>query len=45
MDWEKESSQHALFLKIDFDKSYDHIDWNLISNMLTFLALEKDVLV
>ena len=23
MDWTKESGQHAIFLKIDFDKSYD----------------------
>ena len=41
MDWEKESSQHALFLKIDLDKAYGHIDWNFILNMLIYLGFGK----
>jgi len=38
MEWAKEFGQWALFLKIDFDKAYDHIDWTFITNMLTFLG-------
>ena len=25
-------------LKIDFDKSYDHVDWSFISEMLTLMG-------
>lgn len=38
MDWEKESYQRSLFLKIEFDKSYDHIDRNFIPCMLKCLG-------
>jgi hypothetical protein len=38
MEWAKETSQQALFLKIDFDKAYDWIDWTFITDMLTCLG-------
>jgi hypothetical protein len=38
MEWARESGQQALFLKIDFDKAYDHIDWTFITDMLTCLG-------
>ena len=41
--WENELGQRKHFLKIDFDKAYDCIDWNFISNMLTFLFFWKEM--
>jgi hypothetical protein len=42
MAWVRESSQHALFLKIDFDKEYDHIYWKFITDMLSFLRFGQN---
>ena len=41
MEWENELGQRKLFLKIDFDKAYHCIDWNLITSMLTYLGFGK----
>lgn len=38
MDWATKTSQQAIFLKIDFDKAYDQIDWSFIIDMLTYLG-------
>jgi hypothetical protein len=38
MEWAREFRQHPLFLKIDFDKTSDHIDWKFIIDMFTFIG-------
>ena len=34
MEWARHSKQHAIFLKIDFEKAYDWIEWPFILTML-----------
>ena len=34
MEWAQVSNQEALFIKIDFEKAYDRIEWNFILSML-----------
>ena len=34
MEWARKSKQKAIFLKIDFSKAYDHIEWPFILAML-----------
>ena len=36
MEWDREWLQQILFLKIDFDKSYERVDWTFIIDMLSF---------
>ena len=36
-EWERETGQEALFLKIIFDKNYDRIEWNFILLMFCWL--------
>ena len=38
MKWARESGQEILFLKINFEKAYDRIDWTFITNILTCLG-------
>jgi len=38
MEWVRCSNQKALFLKIDFAKPYDHIEWPFILDMLSALG-------
>lgn len=38
MEWVRRSRQQALFLKIDFAKAYDHIEWPFILTMLQALG-------
>ena len=33
MEWARDTGQLALFLKIDFDKACDNIDWSFITYM------------
>ena len=38
MEWATLSSQLILFIKIDFEKSYDRVEWNFILRMLWALG-------
>lgn len=38
MEWAHSSNQDALFIKIDFDKAYDRIEWFFINVMLLALG-------
>ena len=38
MQWAQSSGQDALFIKIDFEKAYDHIEWRFILAMLQALG-------
>lgn len=38
MEWACASQHNALFIKIDFEKSYDKIEWNFIFVMLQALG-------
>lgn len=38
MEWAHKSKQHAIFLKIDFAKAYDRIEWPFILAMLKALG-------
>ena len=38
MEWERVSNQEAMFIKIDFEKAYDRIEWNFILSMLQALG-------
>ena len=42
MEWARECLQQALFLKIDFDKSYERVDWTFIIDMLSFLGFGSE---
>ena len=38
MEWARHSKQQAIFLKIDFAKAYDRIEWPFILTMLEALG-------
>ena len=38
MEWARKSKQKAIFLKIDFAKAYDRIEWPFILAMLQALG-------
>jgi len=38
MEWVHSSNQDSLFIKIYFEKLYDHIEWNFIIDMLEYLG-------
>jgi len=38
MEWARVSDQEALFIKIDFEKTYDKIEWQFILSMLQELG-------
>jgi len=39
LEWAQGTGQETYFLKIDFDKAYDRVDWLFILEMLTCLGL------
>lgn len=39
MEWDHSFDHEALFIKIDFEKVYDQIEWNFIFDMLHALGL------
>jgi hypothetical protein len=41
MGWARGSQQHLLFLKIDFERAYDRIDWLIITEMLLYLGFRS----
>ena len=44
MEWAHKSKQKAIFLKIDFSKAYDHIEWPFILAMLQALGFGPNFL-
>jgi len=38
MEWTHKFGKEALFIKIDFEKAYDRVEWNFILNMLKDLG-------
>jgi hypothetical protein len=37
-EWAKVSQQKSLFLRIEFDKAYDKVDWSFITKIILFLG-------
>lgn len=37
LEWARETGQQTHFLKIDFHKAYDQVDWTFVTKMLTCL--------
>jgi len=37
MEWERETRQKSLILKIDFDKELDQLDWSIIYLLFIYL--------
>ena len=44
MEWARKSKQQTLFLKIDFAKAYDRIEWRFILAMLRALGFGPNFL-
>lgn len=42
IEWDRESLQKALLLKIEFDKSYERVPWTFIIDMLSFLGFGSE---
>ena len=44
MEWNRKSNQHTMFLKFDFAKAYDPIEWPFILAMLQALGFGPNFL-
>lgn len=44
IDWAKHSEQPLLFLKLDFSKAYDTLDWDFLFSAMAKLGLPEEFL-
>jgi hypothetical protein len=45
MKWARETRQDSLFIKIDFDKAYERVDWSFVTKMLQCLIFGSNCVV
>ena len=38
LSWAKKSRQDTIFLKLDFSKAFDRVDWNLLFNIMAWMG-------